>query len=135
MSLSIATVMPSQDEKTAQERIRTLLLAANETGVQLDPQGYTLSWMSDNSRSFIGVDEDKKVVAFAHIVFGRPYHDSTFSSTVMMLGAKDLGIRTQVLGYLRDVSKMLGASVMLFEGQEGDTFPSEPMPLRAHKIE
>lgn len=135
MTLSIATVMPAQDEKTSQERIRRLLTAARDMGVALDPHGYTLSWMADNSRSFIGVDEDHNTVAFAHLAFGRPYHNAEFSATVMVLAAKDQALRTQVLGYLRDVSKMLGASVMLFEGKEGDTFPSEPMPLRAHRIE
>ena len=135
MNILISSVMPSADEKVSQERIKVLLTAANAMKVELDPHGYTLSWMSDNARAFVVSDTDTgDTVGFAHLAFGRPYHHSEFSSTVMVLAATDNAIRQQLLHYLRDVSQMLGASVMLFEGKDGDSFESEPMPLRAHRI-
>jgi hypothetical protein len=130
----VAPVMPSPDEKTSQERLRLLMQAAADMRVEVDPQGYAMSWLSDNSRAFVARDAEGKTVAFAHLAFGRPYHHAEFSSTVMILSTQDTVVRQQMLEYLRNVSQMLGATVMLFEGVDGDTFPSEQMPLRAHRI-
>lgn len=135
MNITVTPVMPSTDEKVLQARLQALLKAAADMQVLVDPHGYTMSWMSDNSRAFVASDSATgDTVAFAHLAFGRPYHHAEFTSTVMILAAKDTAIRQQMLAYLRDVAQMLGASVMLFEGKDGDTFESEPMPLRAHRI-
>lgn len=132
--MRVTPIIPPRTEEAAREAIKRLLQAAADMNVALDPQGFTLSWMADNSRTFIAEDGDK-VCAFAHMVFGRRYHEAMFSASLIILAARDQEVRDAMLEFTRDAARMLGATVFLFEGSEQDALPSRAMPLRAHDIE
>ena len=153
--MRVENILRGPDEAVNQERIKVVLRAADELGIRMlpaganltaaernaapdtvfmDAHGFAMSWLSDAARTFVGYEQDGKACAFAHLIYGRQYNEPVISASVMVLQAKTPEQRQIMLKILAGHAQLLGASAMLFEGKDGDVFPSEPVPLRIHKI-
>jgi hypothetical protein len=115
--LKISPILPSKNEEQLKQQLKTLLEAASALSVSLDPDGFARSWLSDNTRVVLA-HEDDKPVGFAIMAFGRRYYDSAFTASVITAVGP---ARPRVLEFMLEMAKVLGAEVLFYEAEEGDT--------------
>lgn len=115
--LKLTPILPSKNEDQLKQQLKTLLEASTALGVSLDPDGFARSWLSDSTRVVLA-HEDDKPVGFAIMAFGRRYYDDAFTASVITAVGP---ARPQVLEFLLDMAKVLGAEVLFYEAEDGDT--------------
>ncbi len=115
--LKISPILPSKNEEQLKAQLKRMLEAAAATGVALDPDGFARSWLSDNTRVVLA-HEDDKPVGFAIMVFGRRFYSDAFSASVLTAAGP---ARPQVLEFVLEMAKVLGAEVLFYEAEDGDT--------------
>jgi hypothetical protein len=115
--LKIAPILPSKNEEQLKAQLKVMLEAAATLGVALDPDGFARSWLSDSTRVVVA-HEDDKPVGFAILAFGRRYYDDAFTASVITAVGS---ARPRLLEFLLEMSKVLGAQVLFYEAEDGDT--------------
>jgi hypothetical protein len=115
--LKIAPILPSKNEEQLKAQLKVMLEAAAALSVGLDPDGFARSWLSDSTRVVLA-HEDDKPVGFAILAFGRRYYDDAFTASVITAVGP---ARPRLLEFLLEMSKVLGAEVLFYEAEDGDT--------------
>lgn len=112
--------------------------AVKALGIYVEPQAFLYNWamLADNTRVYIGRDSSGAPVSFAHMTFGRRFHDRGFSASLTIMEASTQVQREMLLEHVREQAKLLGAEVLLYEGKPADSWEgtAEVMPLRALKL-
>lgn len=115
--LKISPILPAKNEEQLKQQLKTMLEAAAALEIALDPDGFARSWLSDNTRVVLAHEGDKPV-GFAIMAFGRRYYSDAFSASVLLAAGP---ARTRVLEFMLEMAKVLGAEVLFYEAEEGDT--------------
>jgi len=110
----IVPFMPSSDvEKVKLDAVK-LIEAASAVGVSMDLQGFVTSWLSDSVRVVVAYEEDK-VTGFGLMSSGRRYFDDKLTASILVAQGP---ARKDVLQYLLEMARILGAQLLFYEGTE-----------------
>lgn len=111
----VVPILPSTKEDEVKAQVTKILEAAAACEFALDPQGFVSAWMADSARLVIAYDEGEKPVGLGFMVSGRRWFDEALSASVLFSvgpASKD------VLAFLLDTAKLLGATKLFYEGDE-----------------
>jgi hypothetical protein len=123
---SISLFMPPKDDEATKQGVLRLLNIAQELQIPVEPQGFAMAWLSDHTRMFIASEGDK-TTGLGVLVFGRRYYDADISATILIAKGP---ARQELLKFMSDSAKVLGASELFYETETGDSLGGEPTPLR-----
>lgn len=126
----IELVLPSKKKEDVREDIVKLLEAATAVGLTLEPQAFTMAWLSDHTRVFVAT-EDGKTTGFAIMAFGRRYYDAEQSASVLVAEGE---ARNDLLKFMFDAARVLGAKMFYYESTVDDVLGGEPTPLKFVEI-
>jgi hypothetical protein len=126
----IVPIIPPNNEAAAKVELDKIVAAAKALDIPLEMQGFVANWLSDNTRVFLATEGDTPV-GFGVLVFGRRYYDNDMSASVLI--AEGLA-RKEMLEFMADSSKMLGATMMFYEAREGDTLGGSPRNMLALEL-
>lgn len=123
---TVTLFMPPKDNEATKQGVIRLLTIAQELEVPVESQGFAMAWLSDHTRMFIASEGDK-ATGLGILVFGRRYYDADISATILVAKGP---ARQELLKFMADSAKVLGAVELFYETQSGDTLGGEPTPLR-----
>jgi hypothetical protein len=130
MSVTVTVVQPSREEAAVKEQALELLRAAAAVDLPLDPGGFVTAWLGDNVRVAVARD-DGAPVGMGIMAFGRRWFDDEFSASITVLAGPARG---DVLKYLWDAARMLGATRLYWAHEPGDPFDGVPTPQRMMEL-
>lgn len=122
MSIKVNIVNVPRTDEAIEEGAIKLLKAAEAVGMKVDPHGFATAWLSDNMRMAIATDGDK-VVGLGGLAYGRRYYDEEASATILFAKGP---ARAEMLQFLCDSARVLGASCVYYECEMGDTIGGNP---------
>ena len=127
---TVSLFMPPKSDEAVKQGVVKLLEAARDVGLNLEPQGFAMAWLSDHTRVVLA-STDGKVTGLGILVFGRRYYDEEISATVLVAAGE---ARAEVLKFMLDSAKVLGAVEFFYEEAPGDTIGGEATPLRRLRV-
>lgn len=128
--MKITPILPPKNEADVKPALDKMLLAARALKVNLNPEGFVQAWLSDNTRVVVAYDEDKPV-GFAIMVCGRRYFDERFTASILMAQGP---ARVQLLEFLLDMARILGAEALFYEHEDGDTLGGSAANMRVVEV-
>lgn len=105
---------PKADEQLA-EKGKEIFEAAKRLGLDLDVQGFLMSWVG-GTRVIVERDTSGTIVSLAFLAVGKRWLHDDFTATVLDLR----GNREPMLCFIRTIANALGATAL---------FTEEPEPL------
>lgn len=126
----ITPVLPPKNEDGVKAALEKLLSAAKAVGVPLELDGFVRSWLSDGTRVVVAYEGDTPT-GFGIMAFGRRFFDEAFTASVIVAAGKD---RAAMLEFMLDMARVLGATRLFYEAEDGDTIGGEPAAMKVVEV-
>ena len=126
----ILPILPPSSEDQVKTTLDKLHSAATALGLSLDLDGFVRAWLSDSTRVVVAY-EGETAVGFGIMAFGRRYFDPNMTASVLLAEGP---ARQEVLVFLLDMARVLGAQTLFYEAREGDTLGGDLADMRAVKV-
>lgn len=129
--MRVAMLNPPKDDKEFATRCVELMKAAQALNIYLEPKGFALAFQQENMRVFTAHDDNNAVVGLAMMVSGTKFFSQEVTSTVLFAGGP---ARAELLAHMRDTCRILRATHMIYEAEEGDTIGGELSNVRMLEV-
>jgi hypothetical protein len=123
----IKVVQPSKIEAELPVLGKWLFEGIKAIGINLDLEGFLISWTAGTTKMVVDVDADNKIVGAALLAIGKKWTDSSDSAMILELR----GDRAKLIEYCINLATAFNMSYLAYEALE-----NEPGVLaRVHKVD